>query len=390
MPPIILEVNTMSIYPSSSTAQELIITSNVQLDYPYSADLGNVEVTDIIDIIANAIDLEVYLPNSQLTNKGFSITFNNVGVNNFDIMLNDKSTLLTTVLIGSIITIYLFKNDTVNGNWRIIPFGGGVSAISNVNIVSSDSSILVDGGEISSPSGTADIKLPKIVSQLQNLIDKTTGIAVINLSTNPLEWNVVSLNEGDNITISNPNGKDGNPSIKLKNDISLTSVKSGDVIIENSLITNFTDGEILNIVSAGINSHLNLNSVLIDSAGNINDVNNLTISGSFKSPNVSKVWCRFNNVSGTITIASKDNVSTVEYNNINKQYTINFTNNLDNIDYAVFISCSNNNSTPPLQSRIGYDVVRQLDSVSIVLTDASGEVLEDIPEGVSIMILSAN
>ena len=63
---------------------------------------------------------------------------------------------------------------------------------------------------------------------------------------------------------------------------------------------------------------------------------------------------------------------------------------MGNENYVVFITCSNNNSTPPLQTRIGYDVVRQQGSVVIVLSDASGEILEDIPEGVSVAIFSLN
>lgn len=63
---------------------------------------------------------------------------------------------------------------------------------------------------------------------------------------------------------------------------------------------------------------------------------------------------------------------------------------MGNTNYGVFISCANNNSTPPLPPRIGYDVVKQLNSVTIVLTDSAGEMLADIPEGVSVMIFSVN
>jgi hypothetical protein len=80
----------------------------------------------------------------------------------------------------------------------------------------------------------------------------------------------------------------------------------------------------------------------------------------------------------------------VTYNSSNYQYTINFTTPMGNVNYGVFITCANNNSTPPLQTRLGYDVIRQTTSVTIVLTDSSGEILPDIPEGVSVMIFSLN
>lgn len=69
---------------------------------------------------------------------------------------------------------------------------------------------------------------------------------------------------------------------------------------------------------------------------------------------------------------------------------ITFTRPMGNLNYRVFIGCANNNSTPPLAPRIGYDIVRQLNSVTIVLTDSSGEMLSDIPEGVSVMIFSTS
>ena len=155
------------------------------------------------------------------------------------------------------------------------------------------------------------------------------------------------------------------------------------------MISNVDENGVLNITSNGSASVINLNSAIIDVLGNLT-VNNLVVEGSFSSPNMAKAWCRFTNTSGLINLTSGFNVSGVTYNNTNNQYTISFTNQMGNENYVVLITCSNNNSTPPLQTRIGYDVVRQLESVVIVLSDASGEILQDIPEGVSIMIFSLN
>ena len=172
--------------------------------------------------------------------------------------------------------------------------------------------------------------------------------------------------------------------------IVVNQITAGNIIINNDLITNTDSGGVLSIVSNGTNSALNLNSVLVDTEGNITGINNLTIEGIFKSVNTAKAWCRFSNTSGTIAVSSSCNVSGVTYNNSNSQYVITFTSPMGNLNYGVFISCANNNSTPPLAPRIGYDIVRQLNSVTIVLTDSSGEMLPDIPEGVSVMIFSTS
>lgn len=378
----------MAFYPPSGTCQELTLTTNVQLDYPYSSNVNNVTVTDMIDVSATVINLNVFLPNSTLTSPGFSITFNNVGLNAFNVVLNDTITTLLTINAGQIITIYLYGNSNPNGLWRIIPFGGGVNGISNLDITSDDGSIVVSNGQITPPGGAVDISLPTIVSTIQALGNYIPGLVVIN-QANDLPWGVVSLNNGTNIVIASPDGATGDPIIDLNDNISIAQATIGNIIIANDLISNIDENGVLSITSNGSASVINLNSSIIDILGNLT-VNNLLVEGSFNSPNVTKAWCRFTNTSGLINLTSSFNVSSVTYDNTNNQYTISFTNQMGNENYVVFITCSNNNSTPPLQTRIGYDVVRQQGSVVIVLSDASGEILEDIPEGVSVAIFSLN
>jgi hypothetical protein len=379
----------MAFYPPSGTAQELTLTANVQLDYPYSADTNNVTVTDVIDVSATAPNLNIFLPDATLTGNGFAITFNNVGENAFNVVLNDKITVLTDIAQGVIKTIYLYDNSTVNGSWRIIPFGGGTNAISTLNLTSSDNSITVTNGAITPPGGTINAILPTIISSIQSLTNYVPGIVVVN-PNNPLSWGAVSLTNGSNITITNVDGSTGNPTIGLSNNISVTQITAGKIVINNDLITNTDSSGVLNITSNGTDSTLNLNSVLVDTQGDVSGINNLTVDGIFKSPSTAKAWCRFSNTSGSLATLALYGISGITYNSSNYQYTINFTTPMDNVNYGVFITCANNNSTPPLQTRLGYDVVRQTASVTIVLTDGSGEILQDIPEGVSVMIFSLN
>jgi len=377
----------MAFYPSQGTCQEINLTANIQLDYPYSANTNNVTVTDVIDVSATALNLNIFLPDATLTNNGFSITFNNVGSNTFNIVLNDRVTTLTTIAQGAVVAIYLYDNSTINGSWRIIPFGGGTNAISALTLTSSDNSIIVTNGVITPPGGTIGVELPTIISSIQSLTNYVPGIVVVN-PNNPLSWGVVALNSGSNITINNPDGSTGDPVIDLNDTITLTQITAGNIVINNDLITNTDSGGVLSITSNGTNSVLNLNSVLVDAQGDISGVNNLTIDGTFKSPNTAKAWCRFSNTSGSLATLASYGISGITYNSTNYQYTINFTTPMGNVNYGVFITCANNNSTPPLQTRLGYDVIRQTTSVTIVLTDSSGEILPDIPEGVSVMIFS--
>jgi hypothetical protein len=379
----------MAFYPPSGSAQQLVMTTNVQLDYPYSTNTTNTTVTDIIDISATVPSLNVYLPNAQLTGPGFSIAFNNVGTNDIDIILNDGVTVLYAIAPSQAISIYLYDNTTVNGNWRIVEVGGGVSAISSLTIESTDTSINVANGAVTSPSGTVDITLPSIISSITELGSTIPGVVVINQGE-LAPWNVTLIVGTSNITIVNPDGANfGAPiEISLDDSVVISQLQAGNVIINNDSITNTDANGVLSVTSNGANSALNLNSVLITPSGKISGVTELEMeTGSeFKSANVSKAWCRFTNTSGTIAVTSAYNISSVTLNA--GQYTITFIDAMANIEYAVFISCANNNSSPPLQTRMGYDIIKQEGSLVIVLTDSSGENLLDIPEGVSVMVYS--
>lgn len=379
----------MAFYPPSGSCQELVMIANVQLDYPYSTNTTNTIITDIIDISATVIDLKVILPNAQLTGPGFSIAFNNVGTNDIDIVLNDGVTVLYSIAPSQAISIYLYANSTVNGNWRIVEVGGGVSAISSLTIKSTDLSIDVTDGNVTSPSGTVDLTLPSIISTITELNTFIPGIVVVkpgDLSP----WSVNLIAGDTNITVTNGDSAllDDPIVISLDDPVVVSEVRAGNVIINNDLITNTDVDGILSIRSNGVNSTLELNSILINPAGNVSGISSLAIEDTIISPNVSKAWCRFSNTSGTIATTPLYNVSAVTYNATNGQYTISFTTNMGTVEYGVFISCANNNSSPPIQTRMGYDIIKQLDSVTIILTDAAGVMLADIPEGVSVMVYS--
>lgn len=379
----------MAFYPPSGSSQQLVMVVNVQLDYPYSTNTSNTTITDIIDISTALANLKLILPDAQLTGPGFSIAFNNVGASAINIVLNDGLTVLYAIAPSQAINVYLYDNGTVNGNWRIIEVGGGVSAISSLVIKSTDTSINVTNGNVTSPSGTVDITLPSIVSKITSLTAFIPGIVVVKPNdTSP--WSVNLMAGGNNITVTNGDSAILNEPIvvSLDDPVVLSKIQAGNISISNNIITNTDVNGVVSVTSNGASSVLNLNSVLITPSGNVSGISNLSIENTFTAPNVSKAWCRFSNTTGTISAISRYNVSTIAYTALNGQYVISFINNMANIDYGVFISCANNNSTPPLQTRMGYDIIKQLDSVIIVLTDAAGEMLLDIPEGVSVMIYS--
>lgn len=379
----------MAYYPPNGSAKELIMDADVQLDYPYSANTSNFIVADIIEVLAAEANLKIILPDATESGPGFTITFNNIGVDSVNVVLFDGTTALTTLAAGNIKTVYISDSTTSNGVWRVLGPAGGSNGINNLAITSTDSSITVTGSPVTNPGGTVNLTLPTLIKKITNLSSFVPGIVLISPSASE-PWSIGIMAGDTNITVENGDGADvGAPIVvKLDNNIAISEITAGNIIINNNTISNTNTNGTVNLNSNGLTSNINLNGVLVDKNRNITNINNIAITGTFTAPGISKAWCRFTNTTGTIVMTANYNVSGVTLDSINKQYTINFINSLLTTEYVVEITCANNNSTSPLQTRIGYDIIRTVNHVVIVLADVSGEMLADLPEGVSVIIYS--
>ena len=378
----------MAYFPSVSNCKQLTINTDIQLDYPYSVTQGNIAITDVFDTTATIPDLDIILPDASETTPGFSVSFNNVGTNSFKIVLHDKTTLLDTVAVGEFKTFYVYDVTTSNGSWRVIKTGDGQSGISNLEIKSLDNSVNITGSPVSNPGGEVDLSLDNLIAKLKILNNIEPGVLLLDRNK-PDIWSTGSIVGDNNITVENYDGSAGSVIIvKLDSSITLTEITSGNVKIKGNTITNTNINNDLLLTSNGATSRANINGILVDKNRNLSNINNITILGAYIAPNVAKSWCRFTNTSGTISLTSAVNVSSVTYNNSNGQYTINFTTPMGSTEYGVEITCSNNNSQTPLVPRIGQDIIRTPNSVTIVVINSSGEMIQDFPEGVTVTVYS--
>lgn len=376
----------MTFFYPKTNGRLLVMTENVTLDYPNSADVTNTSVRDITDIQATVDNLKIFLPDATNTIEYITLSFNNVGSKDVDLFLHDQLTIQDTIAVGEFKTYYMYDNITSNGIWREVPAVSGFNGISTLNLNSSDSSINIIDGNVTNPGGTVDFKLNPINATISALANVAPGIVVIDPLA-PSPWSVRSIVGDDNIDIFNANGKDGNPTISLVDDISAVTAAIGGVDIYNEVVTTNQSDIPLNLVSNGANSHINLNGITISASSNISGIVDLSIEGQFSAPNVAKATCRFTNTTGTIALEKAFNVSSVTFNPTNFEYTINFENPMSDLNYIVAVHPSNI-SQIPMQVRDGNDVIRQLGSATIVLYDAGGEMLADIQEGVGVVIYS--
>lgn len=377
----------MSFLPSNSTYQKIELTADITLYWPFYTPTGSLTITDIMDVSADQDGWKIVLPDATLSDTGRNFILNNISIHSFKVVLQDGISELADITGGEVKFINLTDNTTKNGVWSVLPFGAGQNAITQVMLESSDSSITITGGSIIPPGGTIDFALPESLSNLNNV--STQGFPVIK-TTDPLTFGTVELVAGENINITNPGGITGEPVINLTSVVSdLSSLEVGDITLSGSIITsNIVNGNI-DMVTNGTGK-LNFNGVTIDANNNIANVNNLTVNGTFVNPYLPVAWCVFtDSITGddnTIVMEKGENVTSITGSG--GSYVINFTTPMASINYAVFITVASDGGALPPPIYHGMWTVRDANSLTIAILDASGEYVASIPYGVSVMVMS--
>lgn len=252
----------------------IILSWSVQVPGIVIGDLNNMNPADN--------GFTVNLPNASIVGVGQPVQFNNISPN--DYILNDyDGNFLFRVDSGVVIQVYVTDTSSRAGLWTIVPLASGTNAIVQLIAASSDGSVRIGNGTITPPGGTIDFTLSQ---GLQNLIalDKF-GILVVQ-EIAPLTFGTVALTQGNNITITNPNGLTptgdlANPTINLSATVTnLTSLNVGNTTLTGSNIITATD------------TPLNINGVTIDNSGNIT-ANSITSTNSIVFPGIASAAIRF-------------------------------------------------------------------------------------------------
>jgi hypothetical protein len=377
-----------TVYPAQVSYQLINLTGDITLSWPSSftssvVAAGYNDVSPDTDTPTKHI---ITLPDATLGAIGSDTIFSNVSVYEFDIHTND-GVFLHTVNPGEIVDFKLYDTSTNAGLWRIIPFGGGYNGIVSFTAQSTDNTIVITNGAVSPPGATINFQLPTSVTNLNNVV--TTGFSVIK-TTNPLTWGTVQLVAGTNIAITDPDGINASPVINLNDNVAgLASLQVGSLEMTGlEITTTATDGSVL-ITSKG-DGYVIINDVTIDTNGKMVVNGELDVTGTFTSPFTPKAWCTFIDVtvglSNQIILEGHANVTSV--NGSNGNYTINFTTPLTNInDYGVLITMGSTGGSSPFVSH-GFWTVRNSSYVTISIVDASGVLVPDVPNGVTVMIMS--
>ena len=362
---------------AQSPYQLIDLTENITLSWPSSFSGGPV-ILDINDLDADQDDWKLILPDATLVQAGQNFVLNNVSGFSIDITANDTSTVLVSLASGEVVELYLISNATTNGTWRIIPFGGGASSITQFTAQSSDSSIVITNGTVTPPTGMIDFQLTPSMFNL-NALNATNF--VVSTAVSPLTFTTVELIGGENIIISNGDGIIGNPIIDLNPVLtSLTSMSVGDMTLSGEVITNNTVNGNVQISTNGTGK-IQMNGVEIDTSGNLSGVTNLVSpSGYFLFTDT------VTGMSNTIVVLDQVNIASVTGSA--GTYVLTFTTPQPTLNYGVVMSLGTTGGDLPFISN-AYVTVRELTAVTIVVTDASGELVLAVPNGISGIIISS-
>jgi hypothetical protein len=400
-------LNSNAVFPAQVSYQLITLTADLVVTWPFSFASGTI-IASINDVNTNAGEYKITLPDATLASVGQTILFNNIGSNSF-LVNNNGGTTLQTITSGQILYFYLYDNTTSpasNGLWRIIPFGEGGTSITTFTVESTGNTIDVTttvgsvntDGVITPPGGTIELELAPSIANLNSV--NTTGFPVIT-GTAPLTWVVRDIIGGTNILITDGDGLSDNPTIDLTATITdLTSISVGTINITGSEIYSNNTNDGLTIDSNG-SGPLTLNGVIIDTSGNITEVNNLTIDGAltidgtFINSYTPKAWCMFTD---TLVGVGDHNIIVRNQVNINPTitgggglYTLTFTTPLTNNYYGVLVTVGTETigGLPIVNHGFSIFNAQTINTCQIAVVDASGQYVQQALNGITVQILSA-
>ncbi len=373
---------------AQNSYQLLDFSEDVVLTWPFSYS-GTYVLNDWNDMDPSTDGLKIFLPQASLTGPGQVVVLNNISTYTLSVFAYDQSTELWSIEAGGIVDVVLYDSSTDNGLWRFVPRGSGYSAIVALQAASSDDSILITNGDVTSPGGAIDFQLPTSLYNLNTLI--TDGGFPVITASDPFTWQTVELVGGENIAITNADGIAGEPIINLSNVVTnISSIEVGNMTLSGDIITN-------NSVNGNIQVNTNgtgkaqINGVEIDVDGNITGITSIAIPGIIDNDFIPKAFCSFSDTitgeSNTIVVTSAANVSSVTGSN--GTYVINFETALSSTNYGVTFGLGSTGGALPFISN-AYYIVKETTSVTIVVTDASGELVLSAPNGITVTIMLAN
>lgn len=248
------------ISPSQLSYSAITLSGNITLYWPSQFVDTPYNVANIMDINPTAGGFSVTMPDATQTSVGQTTLINNVGAHSFTVKDNAGGTIVVPSSgSGNSYYIYLIDNTTAAGEWRVVPFSGGSSVVTQValEVTNSDPSsnnLTVSGSPITS-SGTFVLDFAGDLLQLISF-GSSQGYAVRTAANT---WALRRFTgTGNQIVITYPQGIEGDTNIGLASNITgLTSIRFVNMLISGDTNTisavNNNSGITLTTTGSGTN-----------------------------------------------------------------------------------------------------------------------------------------
>ena len=215
------------IQPSNMSYAAYEFAEDLILAWP-STFSNNPKVTAaIMDLTADKEGLSVILPDARFVSVGQNILLNNRGGVDFTVLCQtvdgEEVKKLLTLQPSQSFYIYLTNNQSISGDWNVIPFGQGAVVVTSVGAASEDEQALTIEGSPVTSAGTFLFKLSEALKKL-SAFDKKGMICLTSKG-----WEGRSLQAGQNIAVKDGDGEKGDPVIQTKDNVAFKIVAAEGV-----------------------------------------------------------------------------------------------------------------------------------------------------------------
>jgi len=113
------------ILPSGRSYSALALVEDTTLLWPTEEAGDGAQLTAILDVTPDTSGWQIMLPPADEASPGSAALFVNVGVDSFEVRVNDGSLSIVTVAAGVAVYVYLSDNGSTNGTWQSFTLGAG-------------------------------------------------------------------------------------------------------------------------------------------------------------------------------------------------------------------------------------------------------------------------
>jgi hypothetical protein len=274
----------------------IALTEDIDLSWPTQFQDTSLVVAHIMDVTPNGAGHTITMPDATETSVGQDTLITNLSnADDFEILAHTGA-LIATIAAGNALFLYLTDNSIAAGVWRTVAFGLGTPVITSIGATALNNNLVITSTTVNPivSAGTFEFDFDNDLLALVSF-GAGSGIAARTAANT---WALRSLTGTANqISIVNPAGILGNPTISLPNDVTLlTSLSVASLKLSTNVLSSlqFPNGDIV-ITPNGTGDVIATNDLQISTGHSIKfynpgGVNYISFAGGALTGNILLTW----------------------------------------------------------------------------------------------------